>query len=72
MTEDADETHDRGLIGLTGATGYVGGRLAPLLLEAGYRVRCIVRTPRKLDERPWRQDPSVEVMENDLSDAASL
>jgi uncharacterized protein YbjT (DUF2867 family) len=37
---------------VTGATGYVGGRLVPLLLEAGYRVRCLVREPRKLDARP--------------------
>ena len=31
------------LILVTGATGYVGGRLVPRLLEAGYRVRCLVR-----------------------------
>ena len=44
-----------GTIFVTGATGYVGGRLVPALLEAGYRVRCLVREPRKLDARPWRQ-----------------
>jgi len=30
---------------VTGATGYIGGRLAPRLLEAGYRIRCLVREP---------------------------
>ena len=50
--EDATRTtpdNDNEIIFVTGATGYVGGRLVPLLLEAGYRVRCLVREPRKLD-----------------------
>ena len=38
---------------VTGATGYVGGRLVPALLEAGYRVRCVVRDPRRLRDHPW-------------------
>jgi uncharacterized protein YbjT (DUF2867 family) len=41
------------LILVTGATGYVGGRLVPRLLEAGYRVRCMVRDPRRLEGFPW-------------------
>lgn len=53
---------------LTGATGYVGGRLAPHLLHEGYRVKCLVREPRKLAERPWRNDPGVSVVRDDLSD----
>ena len=72
MTADIEEPNHGDLIGLTGATGYVGGRLAPLLLERGYRVRCIARTPRKLDERPWRQHASVEVVKNDLADPETL
>ena len=40
---------------LTGSTGYVGGRLVPRLVEAGYAVRCYARTPEKLDDRPWRR-----------------
>jgi len=36
---------------LTGATGSIGSRLLPLLLERGYDVRCLVREPRRLGER---------------------
>ncbi len=53
---------------VTGATGYVGGRLVPALLHVGYTVRCLAREPRKLEERPWRNDPKVEVVTGDLSD----
>lgn len=55
---------------VTGATGYVGGRLAPRLVEAGYDVRVIVRRPRRLAEVPWAS--SVEVVEGDLTDAAAV
>lgn len=41
------------LILVTGATGYVGGRLVPRLLEAGYRVRVLVRDPARLQGRVW-------------------
>jgi uncharacterized protein YbjT (DUF2867 family) len=30
---------------VTGATGYIGGRLVPQLLSQGYRVRCLARDP---------------------------
>ena len=46
---------------VTGATGYVGGRLVPRLLEGGHSVRCLVRTPAKLSNAPWLDD--VEVVE---------
>lgn len=36
---------------LTGATGSIGSRLLPLLLESGEDVRCLVREPRRLGER---------------------
>jgi uncharacterized protein YbjT (DUF2867 family) len=54
---------------VTGATGYVGGRLVPRLLQAGYRVRCLARSARKLAARPWASDPCVEIVEADLADA---
>ena len=40
-------------IALTGATGYVGGRLGAHLLQAGYPVRCLVRSALKLQARGW-------------------
>ncbi|MBA3303631.1 MAG: SDR family oxidoreductase, partial [Acidimicrobiia bacterium] len=55
---------------VTGATGYIGGRLVPSLVEAGHKVRCVVRSPGKLDDLPWR--PSVEVVKGDADDEASM
>ena len=57
---------------VTGATGYIGGRLLPRLLEAGHHVRCLAREPRKLDGRPWAGDPRVEIVAGDAGDPASL
>ena len=39
---------------VTGATGYVGGRLVPVLLERGHAVRALARNPDKLADVPWR------------------
>jgi uncharacterized protein YbjT (DUF2867 family) len=55
---------------VTGATGYIGGRLVPELLAAGYTVRCMARDPSRLANRPWSDD--VEVAKADVSDPASL
>ena len=57
-------------VGVIGATGYVGGRLVPALLDAGHRVRCLARTPGRLDGVAWRAD--VEVATADVLDWASL
>ncbi len=53
-----------------GATGYIGGRLVPALLEAGHAVRAIARDPGKLAETPWRD--RVEVVRADLADEDSV
>jgi uncharacterized protein YbjT (DUF2867 family) len=42
-----------GLVLVTGATGYVGGRLVPRLLADGRRVRCLVRDPERIQGRDW-------------------
>lgn len=60
------------VIAVTGASGYVGARLVPLLLAAGYRVRALVRHPDKLAGRPWRNDPRLEVSTADLLAPQSL
>ena len=52
------------LILVAGATGYVGGRLIPRLLQTGYRVRCLVRTPTNLQHQLWR--PLVECVQGDV------
>ncbi|HET9169497.1 MAG TPA: SDR family oxidoreductase [Actinospica sp.] len=58
-----------GLCLVTGATGYVGGRLVPRLLEAGYAVRCMTRSRASLRDQPWFG--KVEVVEADAADAAT-
>ncbi len=55
---------------VTGATGYIGGRLVPALLAAGHTVRCMSRNPAKLIQQPWSDD--VEVVSADALDRASL
>lgn len=57
---------------MTGATGYVGGRLVPRLLARGCTVRCLVRDPRKLTARSFHDDPRVEVVGCDFGDEAAL
>lgn len=57
---------------LTGSTGYVGGRLAPRLLAAGYSIRCLVRSPRKLEDQPWAQRPEVALVTGDAADEDGL
>jgi uncharacterized protein YbjT (DUF2867 family) len=64
------DAQDGELVLVLGASGYVGGRLVPRLLAAGYRVRCLARTPRKLAGLPWAE--AVEIVEGDLLDGASV
>jgi len=62
--------HNKKLILVTGATGYIASRLIPRLLEGGYRVRCLVRQELRLQTRTWF--PYVEVFRGDVTDASSL
>ncbi|WP_153541671.1 SDR family oxidoreductase [Actinomadura macrotermitis] len=55
---------------VTGATGYIGGRLVPELLAAGHRVRCMARDPGRLRDHPWAGE--VETARADVLDAAAL
>ena len=53
---------------VTGATGYVGGRLVPQLMAAGYRVRVVGRSLSKLQSRPWAGNSLVEMAQADALD----
>lgn len=57
---------------VTGATGYVGGRLAPRLVQRGYHVRCLTRSAQKLRGRPWANHDRIEIVEGDAGDEALL
>ncbi|ROP55107.1 SDR family oxidoreductase [Streptomyces sp. PanSC9] len=65
-----DEPTEGRLCLVTGATGYIGGRLVPDLLAAGHRVRCLARSPGKLRDQPWAGE--VEVVRGDVTDSASV
>ncbi|MDA5282882.1 SDR family oxidoreductase [Streptomyces sp. Isolate_45] len=55
---------------VTGATGYIGGRLVPELLDSGHRVRCLARSPERLRDHPWAG--RAEVVRGDVTDAGSI
>lgn len=57
---------------VTGSTGYVGGRLVPLLLESGYHVRALGRSMAKLKSRTWASHPNVDLFKGDVLDLESL
>lgn len=63
MKTPGDETKQP-LVLVTGATGYIGGRLVPRLLDAGFRVRCLARDVARLQGRSWRGQ--VELVEGDV------
>jgi len=53
---------------VTGATGYIGGRLVPRLLEAGHSVRCLARNAQRLAGR----FSGAEIIEGDIFDEHAL
>jgi uncharacterized protein YbjT (DUF2867 family) len=55
---------------VTGATGYVGGRLVPELLAAGHRVRVMTRSPERVRDHPW--SGQVEIVRADAADAGQV
>jgi nucleoside-diphosphate-sugar epimerase len=57
------------VVGLTGATGYIGGRLLHALESRGERVRCLSRRPEYLEARV---DPGIEVVRGDVSRPRTL
>jgi uncharacterized protein YbjT (DUF2867 family) len=65
--EKADS--ESGIVLLTGATGYVGGRLRPLLEARDALVRCLARSPDKLRPQVAR---TTEITQGDVLDRASL
>jgi uncharacterized protein YbjT (DUF2867 family) len=68
MTEPTAPTRQLALV--TGPTGYIGGRLVPELLAAGFRVRVMARQPRNLADRDWHDQ--VEIVQGDAADSDSL
>ena len=55
---------------VTGATGYIGGRLIRELLSHGYQVRILARKPERLKDHPWINQ--VEVVAGDAQDPKAL
>ena len=69
LTANQAAIPEKSLILLTGASGYIGGRLLPSLEKQGYRVRCVARRPEILKRKAG---PSTEVVAGDVLDRPSL
>ncbi len=56
---------------LTGSSGYVGGRLAPLLVNRGHKITCLLRTPAKVQATDWAHDAVIVKgsLDQDLTEA---
>ena len=66
MTTDGQRLHCL----VTGASGYIGGRLVPELLHEGHRVRCLARSPGKLRDHTWAAH--AETVRGDVTDPESV
>ncbi len=55
-----------------GASGYVGSRLIPLLLQKGYYIKAASREPEKLANRLWANHPRVSLIRTDVLDKETL
>ena len=75
MTRVEEAVHDRlsspsrGVVALTGATGYVGGRLLERLQRLDRPVRCLTRDPERL---AGRTDNGTDVVAADVLDSDRL
>ena len=69
QVEDRRVPESPGLTLLTGATGYVGGRLLLLLQQENVHVRCLTRRPEALQDR---RSPTTEIVAGDVLDHESL
>lgn len=56
---------------LTGATGYIGKRILPLLIQNGYHVICCVRDISRFNSQSY-SNTNISLLEADLTDASSL
>ena len=68
-SQDAAHTAARTVL-VTGATGYIGGRLIPALLRAGHTVRAAVTNPAKAQDRSWLDE--VELVTMDVLDPPTV
>lgn len=68
MTDDDESSQRRALV--TGATGYIGSRLVPRLLEEGWTVRVLTRNRAKVADRRWVDE--VEIVEGDATVKSTL
>jgi len=70
--KDDNDMTDETRILVTGATGYVGARLIPRLLAAGYKVRALGRSLEKMATRSWACHENVELVQGDARSSKDL